>query len=110
MIDPNTNYDGFDDSRFERDEEVEVLLRHPRNGGEMARATGRLAARNVDVDVSRDGEEPRYKTLVWVKDMEGYEKPHPSIPGETKSVDEAWFAEEAIRKVGGDILDNVSFN
>jgi hypothetical protein len=110
MENAESKYDGFEGSRFEKGEEVEVVLRHPRHGGEMGRATGVLAARSEDVEVSRDGQEDFRKTLVWVKDLDGYKKPHPSIPGKMKEVDEAWFAEEAIRKKDEDVLDGVSFN
>jgi hypothetical protein len=52
----------------------------------------------------------RTKTLVWLKDIEGYEKPHEDLPDTTEEVEEAWFSEEALRKKEGDPLDGVSFN
>lgn len=103
--------DGFEDSRFERGEEVEILIRSRKTGGEVSRATGTLVSRSTQVEVSRDGQGEFHKTLVWIKEIEGYDKPHPSIPGETKEVEEAWFAEEAIRKKDEeDLLEGVSFN
>jgi len=103
-------YGYFDDSRFDLGERVRILLRHPKHGGVFGEATGRLAAREEDVTFeAKDGTE-RTKTLVWLKDIEGYQKPHPNIPGQTKKVRDAWFSEDAIRKMDGDLLDNVSFN
>jgi hypothetical protein len=102
--------DGFDDSRFSKGERVRVLLRHPTYGHVMGEAEGTCAAREVDVEFETPDGEIRTKTLVWLKDIEGYEKPHPDLPDKTKAVNEAWFAEEALRKKEGDLLDNVSFN
>lgn len=99
-----TEHDGFDDSRFEQGEEVEVALRHPQHGGEMGRATGTLIMRNTNVDVSRDGQESFHKNLVQLRGLEINET------GEQYKNGEAWFAEEALRKKEGDLLDDVSFN
>lgn len=106
----NDGYDGFEGSRFSKGERVRVLLRHPTYGHVMGEAEGTCAAREVDVEFETPDGETRTKTLVWLKDMEGYEKPHPDVPDTTKPVDDAWFAEEALRKKEGDLLDNVSFN
>lgn len=38
------------------------------------------------------------------------EESSPSRTGSGQKDGEAWFAEEAIRKKDGDLLDNVSFN
>ena len=100
----------FKDSRFDYGERVRVLLRHPKFGHVMGEAEGTCAGREEDVEFETEGGEERVKTLVWLKDMEGYEKPHDNLPGETKEVDDAWFAEEALRKKDGDLLDGVSFN
>mgnify|MGYP006274664849 FL=1 len=100
----------FEGSRFSYGERVRVLLRHPTYGHVMGEAEGTCAAREVDVEFETPDGKTRTKTLVWLKDMEGYEKPHPNVPDQTKSVEEAWFAEEALRKKEGDLLDNVSFN
>lgn len=102
--------DGFEDSRFEQGERVRVVLRSRKNGGTVAEAEGRCTARVTGKDVSREGEEPRRKDLVRLEQIDGYRKPHPSIPGETVEKREAWFAEEALRKQGRDVMDGVSFN
>jgi len=102
--------DDFTDSRFSHGERVRVLLRHPTYGHVMATAEGTCAAREKDVEFETPDGSKRTKTLVWLKDMSGYEKPHPTLPDTTKEVEEAWFAEEALRKMEGDPLDGVSFN
>jgi len=100
----------FEDSRFDYGERVRILLRHPKMGGVYDEAEGTCAAREENVEFeARDGTE-RTKTLVWLKHIEGYEKPHEDLPDTTQEVDEAWFAEEALRKKEGDPLDGVSFN
>lgn len=100
----------FEDSRFDYGERVRILLRHPKLGGVFGEAEGTCAARETDVTFeARDGTE-RTKTLVWLKDIEGYEKPHENLPDTKEEVEEAWFAEEALRKQEGDPLDGVSFN
>jgi hypothetical protein len=100
----------FRDSRFSLGERVRVLLRHPVYGHVMGEAEGTCAARETDVEFETTSGEKRVKTLVWLKEMSGYEKPHPNLPNQTKSVDDAWFAEDALRKMDGDPLDGVSFN
>jgi hypothetical protein len=100
----------FRDSRFEFGERVRVLLRHPKHGGVYGEAEGTCAAREANVEFETPDGEMRTKTLVWLKDMEGYEKPHPNLPDQTKEVEDAWFAEGALRKKEGDLLDGVSFN
>ncbi|HKL88976.1 MAG TPA: hypothetical protein VJ884_08205 [Salinibacter sp.] len=100
----------FEDSRFDHGERVRILLRHPKLGGVYGEAEGTCAAREQNVEFeARDGT-MRTKTLVWLKDIEGYEKPHEDLPDTTEEVEEAWFAEEALRKKEGDPLDGVSFN
>ena len=100
----------FTDSRFDYGERVRILLRHPKLGGVYDEAEGTCAAQEENVEFeARDGTE-RTKTLVWLKDIEGYEKPHEDLSDTTQEVDEAWFAEEALRKKEGDPLDGVSFN
>ena len=100
----------FENSRFDYGERVRILLRHPKLGGTFGEAEGTCAAREENVEFeARDGT-MRTKTLVWLKDIEGYEKPHEDLPGKKEQVDEAWFAEEALRKKEGDLLDGVSFN
>ena len=100
----------FEDSRFDYGERVRILLRHPKLGGVYGEAEGTCAAREQNVEFeARDGT-MRTKTLVWLKDIEGYEKPHENLPDTTKEVEEAWFSEEALRKKEGDPLDGVSFN
>ena len=100
----------FTDSRFDYGERVRILLRHPKFGGVYDEAEGTCAAQEENVEFeARDGTE-RTKTLVWLKDIEGYEKPHEDLSDTTQEVDEAWFAEEALRKKEGDPLDGVSFN
>jgi hypothetical protein len=100
----------FADSRFSHGERVRVLLRHPTYGHVMGEAEGTCAAREKDVEFETPDGQMRTKTLVWLKDMSGYKKPHPNLPDQTKEVEEAWFAEEALRKMEADPLDGVSFN
>lgn len=100
----------FKNSRFDHGERVRILLRNPRHGAVYGEAKGTCVAREENVEFeARDGT-MRTKTLVWLKDIEGYKKPHEDLPGKFKEVEEAWFAEEALRKIGGDPLDGVSFN
>lgn len=107
---PTYSESDFEDSRFEYGERVRILLRHPKLGGVYGEAEGTCAAREENVEFeARDGS-MRTKTLVWLKKIEGYEKSHEDLPGKKKEVDEAWFAEEALRKKEGDPLDGVSFN
>jgi hypothetical protein len=107
---PTYSDDDFEDSRFDYGERVRVLLRHPVYGHTMGEAEGTCAGREKDATFETPDGEERTKTLVWLKDMDGYEKPHPNLPDATKEVDDAWFAEEALRKKEGDLLDDVSFN
>lgn len=107
---PTYSEEDFTDSRFDYGERVRILLRHPKLGGVYDEAEGTCVAREENVEFeARDGT-MRTKTLVWLKDIEGYEKPHEDLPDKTEEVDEAWFAEEALRKKEGDPLDGVSFN
>lgn len=101
----------FEDSRFTCGERVRVLLRSPKDGGVRAEATGVCKAREKNVDVSKDGETPRHRTLVWVKDIEGYTVPSevPGAPPVART--EAWFDENALRKLDQpDLLDGVQWN
>lgn len=100
----------FEDSRFDYGERVRILLRHPKLGGVYGEAEGTCAAREEDIEFEAKDGTMRTKTLVWLKDIEGYEKPHEDLPDTTQEVEEAWFAEEALRKKEGDPLDGVSFN
>lgn len=100
----------FEDSRFEHGERVRILLRHPKHGGVYGTAEGTCAAREENVEFeARDGT-MRTKTLVWLKDIDGYQRSHDDLPGTMEDVEEAWFAEDALRKKEGDLLDGVSFN
>lgn len=76
----------------------------------MGEAEGTCAGREKEVEFETPEGETRTKTLVWLKDMSGYKKPHPNLPDKMKEVDDAWFAEEALRKMESDPLDGVSFN
>ncbi len=100
----------FEDSRFDYGERVRILLRHPKLGGVYGEAEGTCTAREENVEFEAKDGTMRTKTLVWLKDIEGYEKPHEDLPDTTQEVDEAWFAEDALRKKEGDPLDGVSFN
>ena len=102
-----TEHDGFENSRFDQGEEVEVVLRSRKMGYEYGRAQGTTIMRRTGVDVSHEGEETRRKTLVQLK---GLVRTQGKNEGETYKDGEAWFAEEAIRKKDGDLLDSVSFN
>lgn len=100
----------FEDSRFNHGERVRILLRHPKHGGVYGEAEGTCTARERNVEFeARDGS-MRTKTLVWLKDIEGYKRPHEDLPNTLEEVDEAWFSEDALRKKQGDLLDGVSFN
>ena len=100
----------FEDSRFDYGERVRILLRHPKLGGVYDEAECTCAAREENVEFEAKDGTLRTKTLVWLKDIDGYEKPHEDLPDTTTEVEEAWFAEEALRKKEGDLLDGVSFN
>jgi hypothetical protein len=107
---PTYSNEDFADSRFDYGERVRVVLRHPKFGHVYGHAEGTCAGREKDASFETPDGEERTKTLVWLKDMEGYEKPHPNLPDTTKDVDDAWFAEEALRKLDADPLDGVSVN
>ena len=95
----------FENSRFNYGERVVVHLYAP-NGALMKTIEGRLEAREKDVEI----EEGRTKTLVWVKDIEGYEVPG-DIPGQTVERTEGWFPEHDIDKAEKDtVIDNLSLN
>lgn len=100
----------FENSRFNYGERVRILLRHPTHGGVYGVAEGTCVAREENVEFEAKDGTMRTKTLVWLKDIEGYRKPHEDLPDTTQDVNEAWFAEEALRKKEGDLLDGVSFN
>lgn len=107
---PTYSETDFENSRFDYGERVRILLRHPQHGGVFGVAEGTCAAREQDVEFEAKDGTMRTKTLVWLKDIEGYEKPHEDLPDKMQPVEEAWFAEEALRKKEGDLLDGVSFN
>lgn len=93
----------FEDSPFAYGERVRVHL-YTSDGILIKTITGTLAAREKDVNVARDPEgRPQYKTLYWVKEIEGYERPHPdpamAEAGMTETIEEAWFAEQDIEKL-----------
>ena len=100
----------FETSRFDYGERVRILLRHPQHGGVFGEAMGTCAAREENVEFEAKDGSMRTKTLVWLKDIDGYQKPHDDLPDKMKDVKEAWFAEDALRKRQGDLLDGVSFN
>lgn len=94
----------FEGSRFNYMEEVKLHLYAP-NGAIMKTVTGRLYAREKNVDVSKDeaggapAKKPRRKTLVWIKEIEGYEVPHEDLPDTTQAKTEGWFPEHDIEKL-----------
>lgn len=100
----------FENSRFDHGERVRILLRHPKHGGVYGVAMGTCAAREEKVEFEAKDGTMRTKTLVWLKDIDGYRKPHDNLPDTTQAVKEAWFAEDALRKRQADLLDGVSFN
>jgi hypothetical protein len=103
-------HDGFENSRFEQGEEVEVSFRAPNGAGEIARLTGFCVARYTGVDASRDEQDSFNKDLIHLKGLTGPGgTPYEGAASHTGE-GEAFFAEEAVRKMGGDPLDDVSFN
>lgn len=93
----------FESSRFDYMEEVKLHLYAP-NGAIMTTVTGRLYAREENVDVSKSKKDgtpgtPRRKTLVWIKEIEGYEVPHEDLPDTTQAKTEGWFPEHDIEKM-----------
>jgi len=103
-------HDGFEDSRFEQGEEVEVSFRAPNGAGEITRLTGFCIARHTGVDASRDEQEEFEKDLIHLKGLSLPDgTPYEGAASHT-SEGEAFFAEEAVRKLEGDPLDDLSFN
>lgn len=113
--------EAFESSRFSLGERVRFIIRHPVYGHTIKEAEGTLAGRQEDMTFETPEGEERTKTLVWLKDIDGYEKPNPNVPGATQKVDDAWFSEDAIRKLEAepegvasmgtrDPLDGISFN
>jgi len=100
----------FTGSRFSHGERVRILLRHPTYGHTMGTAEGTCAAREQNVEFETPDGETRTKTLVWLQDISGYKKPHPTLPDTMKEVEDAWFSEDALRKLEDDPLDGISFN
>ena len=90
----------FENSPFNYRDRVRVHL-YDRQGRMVGTITGRVHAREQDVDVGRtpDGQ-PMYKTLYWVREIEGYQRPHPELPGHTEAIEEGWFAEQDLQKIG----------
>jgi len=103
-------HDGFEDSRFKQGEEVEVSFRAPNGAGEITRLTGFCIARYTGVDASRTGQEEFEKDLIRLKGL-SFSDGTPYV-GSASHTDEgeAFFAEEAVRKMDGDPLDDLSFN
>lgn len=104
----------FENSPFRYGERVKVHL-YTADGLLIKSITGTLAAREEKVNVARDPEgKPLYKTLYWIKDLEGYERPHPDAQlaeaGEKEKIEEGWFAEQDIEKIEEGPLTNLRFN
>lgn len=95
----------FEDSSFEYKEKVKLHLYAP-NGLLMKTVTGRLHGREEGVDVGRG----RKKTLVWVKEIEGYEVPHEDLPDMTEERTEGWFPEHDIEKIEEGLKAGLSRN
>ena len=90
--------DDFESSRFKKGEKVRLHLYAP-NGAIMKTVTGTLAAREEGVDVGGG----REKTLVWIRDIEGYEVGAEDdalrAAGKTEAKTEGWFPEHDIEKI-----------
>ncbi len=84
----------FEKSRFDYKEKVRLYL-YAQNGAILKTVTGRLYAREEGIDVGGG----RTKTLVWIKEIEGYEVPHEDLPGHTEAKREGWFPEHDIEKL-----------
>ena len=107
---PHPEDDGFDGSEHDRGDTVDVLVHDPTTDDDYKRVSGTLVSRVQGVDVAREEDQTERKTLVWVKGMEGYLRPHPSIPGQLQETSEAWFAEEDLRPPEEDVLDNANIH
>ncbi len=101
---PTYSTDDFEGSPFDYKEKVRLHL-YASNGALMKTVTGRLYARETGVDVGG-----RKKTLVWVKDIEGYEVPHEDLPGHTQEKREGWFPEHDVEKIEDGPLAGLSRN
>lgn len=94
----------FENSRFDYKERVRVHLYAP-NGALMKTVEGTLHAREEGVDVG----EGRKKTLLWVKDIEGYEVPG-DLPDQTVEKTEGWFPEHDVDKIQEGLTAGLSRN
>ncbi len=97
----------FEGSRFRYNERVRLHLYAP-NGALMKTVTGRLHAREQGVDVGGG----RTKTLVWVREIEGYQVLHEDLPGHYVEKTEGWFPEHDIEKLDAEAgpLAHLSLN
>lgn len=94
----------FENSRFEHGERVRLHLYAP-SGALMKTVEGTLHAREEGVEVA----EGRTKTLVWIKEIEGYEVPG-ELPEQTVEKTEGWFPEHDIEKIENGPLSGISRN
>ncbi|MEM1094166.1 MAG: hypothetical protein AAGJ10_06145 [Bacteroidota bacterium] len=109
----------FEGSPFTYGQRVKIHL-YTQHGLLIRTITGTLAAREPDVNVARLPDAPPvYKTLYWVKELQGYERPHPdptlAEAGQMEPIDESWFAEQDIeaideRREDNPLLSGVKFN
>ncbi|MEO1076240.1 MAG: hypothetical protein AAFX41_09790 [Bacteroidota bacterium] len=100
----------FDGSPFDYGQRVRIHL-YSREGFLLGTILGTLAAREPKVNVARDPEgPPQFKTLYWVKDIEGYDRPHEDLPDTTEPVEEGWFAEQDIEPVDERLPPHITFN
>ena len=94
----------FENSPFDYKEKVKLHLYAP-SGAIMKTVTGVLHAREENVEVG----EGRQKTLVWIKDIEGYEVPG-DLPDQTVEKTEGWFPEHDLEKIREGLTANISRN
>lgn len=91
----------FEGAPFAFGQRVRIHL-YTHQGVLLGTITGELAGREPKVNVARDPEAPpQYKTLYWVKNIEGYQRPHEdtamAAAGQAEDITEGWFAEQDLQ-------------
>lgn len=98
----------FEGSPFQYGQKIRIHL-YDHTGNLLGSITGELAAREPNVNVARrEDDPPVYKTLYWVRNLEGYQRPHPELPGQFERVEESWFAEQDLQPL--EVPPGLSFN
>lgn len=91
--------------RFALHERVRIFL-YTHAGQPLGAIAGKIGSEPQHINVAREGQPPRYKTLYQVVEIQGYARPHedPALAaaGESEAVTEGWFAEDDMMSLDQD--------